>query len=828
MVTTRRSLHIETADELDPRRGHKRHKQLVDTVIGIQPKGPGYQACFNLLRSLFQVSMRGYWYRILPVDGMHDDISIATGVEWTYLLPLLMKLGLIVAKVTSVVKEIQVVKRQWDEFGRGMAASIRLETTSIRRKKQPRAYFFCLGDPIWSNPINQNKSDMIVLVELPPEGKQLRTKIKRTVNGILRRRLIGRVNGECNLLHVADSIDASTITTVAGMEEEEVMSLASVLEQRILFALALDLNRRPRLSRTAEAYIPILDSKQADERSRHLVIHTAQRWGWRDPFLTQLRRLEIAKAACRQVAFDLGYSRPLAHSRLPYWYVSLGDAIDSGENLIDIDPVSPSHCGSTSYVQTVEETNPEYLRELYRYAEGVKGLLSTFHETVEVMNLKSSCPGETRPTLSLSRKQLSAWFQQQGGKEISSTEKPLLTDDHKRKRVLWSRKYFDLFSNPTVPIAFLDEKWFYTTNRRKSLKVLPKVASETTLKAYKRPSIRSRRYPVKVMYLGVVAQPRTEHSFDGRILLERVSRRKKLVRSSRNKRFSVDVHVNEEIVAGKWKERFVMEDTTTIEVLEMIADVYDLDEFVSDRLELVYVTHSTGGTKQIKRLDPPTLVLNAGSRTTKEGQLIPITMDHLELFVHMKMGDEVDEDTSCDSKFMLECMPRVGAALREQFHWVPQNEIVYVCMDNAGGHGTNDAKLQYINLLKEFNVEVIWQVPRSPETNMLDLGVWMSIQCSVMNVHYGRKCHHDALAKSVEEAWNGYLSQKAFTNVYNRLRVVLTCIVDDNGGNRLVESKRGKLFRDATIIDLTDENDPIQPEILDVDLEDDNLSVTSL
>jgi hypothetical protein len=56
--------------------------------------------------------MQGYWYRILPVDGMYDDISIATGLEWTYLLPLLMKLGLIVhvAKVTSVVKEIHVVK----------------------------------------------------------------------------------------------------------------------------------------------------------------------------------------------------------------------------------------------------------------------------------------------------------------------------------------------------------------------------------------------------------------------------------------------------------------------------------------------------------------------------------------------------------------------------------------------------------------------------------------------------------------------------------------------------------------------------------------------
>jgi hypothetical protein len=73
----------------------------------------------------------------------------------------------------------------------------------------------------------------------------------------------------------------------------------------------------------------------------------------------------------------------------------------------------------------------------------------------------------------------------------------------------------------------------------------------------------------------------------------------------------------------------------------------------------------------------------------------------------------------------------------------------------------------------------------------------------------------------VLEAWDGYLSQKAFSNVYNRLIAVLTCIVDDNGGNQLVESKRGKLFRDATIIDLTDEdaqNRPNQPEILEVDL----------
>jgi hypothetical protein len=188
MVTTRRSLRIECGNGLVSRRGNKRHKQWIDELTGYQPKGPGFEACFDLLRSLFQVSMQGYWYRILPVDGMHDDISLATGIEWTYLLPLLLKLGLIVAKVTSVVKEVHVVASQWDEFGRGMASSVRLQITEVRRMNQPRSYFFCLGDPIWRNPMIQNQSVIIVSVELPPDpdgkAKQLRTKIKRTVNGI--------------------------------------------------------------------------------------------------------------------------------------------------------------------------------------------------------------------------------------------------------------------------------------------------------------------------------------------------------------------------------------------------------------------------------------------------------------------------------------------------------------------------------------------------------------------------------------------------------------------------------------------------------------------
>ena len=70
---------------------------------------------------------------------------------------------------------------------------------------------------------------------------------------------------------------------------------------------------------------------------------------------------------------------------------------------------------------------------------------------------------------------------------------------------------------------------------------------------------------------------------------------------------------------------------------------------------------------------------------------------------------------------------------------------------------------------------------------MLDLGIWMSIQAVVTRVHHKRQCHPDALAKSVMDAWSNYLSPHAFMNVFNQLRVVLTCIVDDNGGNGVME-----------------------------------------
>ena len=65
----------------------------------------------------------------------------------------------------------------------------------------------------------------------------------------------------------------------------------------------------------------------------------------------------------------------------------------------------------------------------------------------------------------------------------------------------------------------------------------------------------------------------------------------------------------------------------------------------------------------------------------------------------------------------------------------------------------------------------------------------MSVQNAVKRMHRGQRWAHDALDKSVEDSWQSYLSTTAFSNVYKQLRVVLRCILDDDGGNQQVEQK---------------------------------------
>ena len=120
------------------------------------------------------------------------------------------------------------------------------------------------------------------------------------------------------------------------------------------------------------------------------------------------------------------------------------------------------------------------------------------------------------------------------------------------------------------------------------------------------------------MYLGVVGAPNEEHSFDGRVFLKFVSKCEIQQRASRNQRFSIDVLVNEALKSGAWRE-LVMEDQRVDEVLDTISTNYDLDEFITDRLELVFTTYTRGGTKKSKCYEMNKCLENLGRAQKKMG-----------------------------------------------------------------------------------------------------------------------------------------------------------------------------------------------------------------
>lgn len=175
------------------------------------------------------------------------------------------------------------------------------------------------------------------------------------------------------------------------------------------------------------------------------------------------------------------------------------------------------------------------------------------------------------------------------------------------------------------------------------------------------------------------------------------------------------------------------------------------------------------------------------------GQKVKVELGDLKLAVRYKDGDKVTTDVSCDSKWMLETMGEVAEAIRAAYHWIPSEQVIYLVMDNAGGHGTDQAVQQYTKqLLDEHGIEIIQQVPRSPETNVLDLGIWMSLQAAVEREHRNRRQDPNTLHETVMKVWDAVASEEAFQNVFKKLPIIYANIKNNLGGNDTVESNRGK------------------------------------
>ena len=174
---------------------------------------------------------------------------------------------------------------------------------------------------------------------------------------------------------------------------------------------------------------------------------------------------------------------------------------------------------------------------------------------------------------------------------------------------------------------------------------------------------------------------------------------------------------------------------------------------------------------------------------------VELLLTDLVLCVKTIVGDEREEDISCDSHYMKAVMNRLGIVMRQKFWWVKSETKMYVVMDNAGGHGTDEAKKEYETVLNEkYNIHIIWQIPRSPYTNLLDLGVWCALQARVEKEHKGKRCDTTSLTNSIYRTWGNHTLDEVISKVNKRLEKVLHLIKEGEGSNELVESKRGKKY----------------------------------
>jgi hypothetical protein len=297
------------------------------------------------------------------------------------------------------------------------------------------------------------------------------------------------------------------------------------------------------------------------------------------------------------------------------------------------------------------------------------------------MNDKSHAPSEARPEINLHPKSVYRWWVKNNGKERSPFEKPRLTTGHKAQRVEWVDIWGDIFINEEIPVCYLDEKWFYTTTRRKRLKFLPRHSSEPIgVDVLKRPKCRSRRFPIKIMYLGVVGRPKTVDgkNFNGRIMMERIGKTVPVKKLTKHQRFSTDALINQEIKTGGWKKLHIPGMTTVDTICEHMVEAFELLDVVGHRLEFHYEDWSQGikKTKSLKKLAGCD-ILEIGSTTrgegtdaeirrrTEDGTTCSVKIADLHLGVRYEKGDLVTTNNSCNLEYMLEVMPRDGQAIRK-------------------------------------------------------------------------------------------------------------------------------------------------------------------
>ncbi len=114
-----------------------------------------------------------------------------------------------------------------------------------------------------------------------------------------------------------------------------------------------------------------------------------------------------------------------------------------------------------------------------------------------------------------------------------------------------------------------------------------------------------------------------------------------------------------------WHQVYYDEMYTANEILALIIDYYELDEDVAQALCLWYETHEGPRQELVKVTLMNHETLPAIQITDENGSARQLTIEDLNLSCFYPRGSLIEEDTTCNSQFMLQTMPMIGAEVRE-------------------------------------------------------------------------------------------------------------------------------------------------------------------
>ena len=135
---------------------------------------------------------------------------------------------------------------------------------------------------------------------------------------------------------------------------------------------------------------------------------------------------------------------------------------------------------------------------------------------------------------------------------------------------------------------------------------------------------------------------------------------------------------------------------------------------------------------------------------------------------------------------------KVGDAINEKWPRSDRGERIKIQMDNATPHLTNDDP-EWIQAKKrwDFDIVLVRQPPQSPDTNVLDLGLWTSIQSFQRKVPMTSAATEYELVKAVHEAFRK-LPMTTIDNCFVTLQNVLREIQTNDGGNQFKTPRKRK------------------------------------